>query len=247
MREKLLIGVRHAQTNANKRNLESGNRLFGGQSETGLSPDGLLQASVLYAKFYQFMGSLDAVYSSPLGRATQTAEMLGLQSSMVIDPRLTERGLGKLTGVCSDQVPRRFSDLPELVKAHSIDPELLAIRATFRSNLSRLVGAESYHDVVGRVRPLVRRIEESDDIRSCLLLTHKHLMRCLMYVLEGEDPSAQEEICQRSVRNCSPIAYVYNGERWDHVEDAWGVIKERLDSTEFNSLQQSKVLEKVCS
>jgi len=108
-----LILIRHGQTawNAQKR--------YQGQSDVPLDQTGLAQANALATHFAE--DRPDAIYSSDLQRARNTAEVIasaaGLQISM--DVRLRESAFGSWEGMTYSEIQERW---PEEYKAWQNDP-----------------------------------------------------------------------------------------------------------------------------
>lgn len=98
-----LLLVRHGETDWNREG-----RWQGG-SDTPLNDAGREQARALAE---QLDGAIDAVYSSDLARARETAEIvaakLGLE--VTLDPRLRERGFGSWEGLTMAEIEARFAD-----------------------------------------------------------------------------------------------------------------------------------------
>ena len=99
-----LLLVRHGETDWNL-----GNR-FQGHADPPLNETGRAQARELAAALAD--RSFDAVYSSPLRRAFETAEIIaaphGLQP--VPDPGLREVDVGEWQGITREEVERRFPE-----------------------------------------------------------------------------------------------------------------------------------------
>ena len=120
----------------------------------------------------------DAVYSSPLSRAVNTAQLIMAARDdapeIKVDMRLSEMGFGVFEG--EKYVPpgeeggmlEGFWDAPETYAA----PE----------------GGDSFHDVIARAGDFIRHIEttHSDDERI-LIVAHAAMNQALMTVLEGRE------------------------------------------------------------
>jgi probable phosphoglycerate mutase len=100
----LLYLIRHARTTWNAEGRMQG------QADPPLDELGLQQAHALAARLRS--ETLHAVYSSPLLRARQTAEILAASHNLMVDfdDRLKERHLGEWTGLTGDEVRARFPD-----------------------------------------------------------------------------------------------------------------------------------------
>jgi broad specificity phosphatase PhoE len=98
----LVLGlVRHGRTDANA----TGH--WQGQTDTGLNDEGRRQALDL-AGWY---GEFGIVYTSPLGRAYQTARALADGSDLATHPGLVELGMGKWEGHTRDQIVEGWPEL----------------------------------------------------------------------------------------------------------------------------------------
>jgi probable phosphoglycerate mutase len=110
-----VIIVRHGQTQWNLKLIRQGHL------DSPLTDRGIAQAKALGKRLAQ--EGFTALYSSDLGRAVQTAEMIGAVTGhcVVIDERLRERNLGVFQGLGRDEIERRF---PEEYRLHrSIGPD----------------------------------------------------------------------------------------------------------------------------
>jgi probable phosphoglycerate mutase len=110
-----VIIVRHGQTQWNLKLIRQGHL------DSPLTDRGIAQAKALGKRLAQ--EGFNALYSSDLGRAVQTAEMIGAVTGhcVVIDERLRERNLGVFQGLGRDEIERRF---PEEYRLHrSIGPD----------------------------------------------------------------------------------------------------------------------------
>ena len=97
--------VRHAKSIGNTE------RIFQGRSNLGLSAEGRAQLPQLAERFRNI--PLEAVYSSPLQRAVQTAEAVGHYHNLPIQ---TEEDLSEI--YAGEWELKRFSDLPILYPEH---------------------------------------------------------------------------------------------------------------------------------
>jgi len=97
-----LVLIRHGQTDWNVEGR------WQGQADPSLNEYGRQQARRLAEE--QLVLGLDALYSSDLRRATQTAEFISdaLGLSIVPEPRLREINLGVWQGVLSDEIQAQY-------------------------------------------------------------------------------------------------------------------------------------------
>lgn len=101
-----IILVRHGKTDWNREL-----RIQGGSSDTPLNKEGRQQAENMASRLSQ--RSIQAIYSSPLKRAMGTAEIIARHHNIevVVEKSLREIEAGKLEGVTSAELGRRFSEL----------------------------------------------------------------------------------------------------------------------------------------
>ena len=134
----LVLGlVRHGRTAAN----ESGR--WQGQTDGGLDDLGRRQA----ADFASWYGEFGDVYTSPLGRALQTAETLADGSVPVTHPGLVELGMGAWEGHSRDEILAGWPDLWERIYQRNEDLPRGGDGETWRTMQERFLGAIS--EVVG--------------------------------------------------------------------------------------------------
>ena len=109
-----VILVRHGQTEWN-----DGAR-FQGHLDSPLTRAGILQAQSLGTRIAR--EKIAAIYSSDLGRARHTAELIAAPAKfrVKIDERLRERGLGIFQGLSRDEIASRYPDESRLY--YSRDP-----------------------------------------------------------------------------------------------------------------------------
>lgn len=106
--------------------------------------------------------------SSPLGRARDTAERLGVMPQL--DPRLTEMSWGKWEGRTLAELRAGFADIDEL------EAQGLEFRAP---------GGESPRDVQARVAPLLAEIAAAG--QPTAVITHKGVIRAVFAWAAGWD------------------------------------------------------------
>lgn len=99
-----IIVVRHGETEWNKK------KIFQGQLDSPLSELGLKQAGAVAATLQE--EPLEFIYSSDLGRAIQTADIIAEPHGITVLPeaRLRERHLGIFQGLDKEGVGERYPD-----------------------------------------------------------------------------------------------------------------------------------------
>jgi 2,3-bisphosphoglycerate-dependent phosphoglycerate mutase len=110
-----VILVRHGQT---KWNCEL---RFQGQSDSPLSELGECQARALGERLAAL--EIDALYSSDLGRALRTAQLIGKATGheVVVDQRLRERNFGIFEGLTIEEIEERHPEV--LARWRTRDPQ----------------------------------------------------------------------------------------------------------------------------
>ena len=96
--------LRHGESEANESNMTQGS-----EYDTGLTKLGAEQATKTgeyFLKYRNVERNFDAIYSSPLKRARETAEIIkketGFDRDIIFDHRLVERSKGKIAGLDRD-------------------------------------------------------------------------------------------------------------------------------------------------
>jgi broad specificity phosphatase PhoE len=111
----ILYCVRHGESVYNAQ------RRIQGQTDVELSPLGLAQSQAVVQALAGL--PIEAVYSSPLRRARQTADLLAaaLGLDVLVDPRLTEIHAGIFQGLDWDQIEARYPEEGRRWRAHEPD------------------------------------------------------------------------------------------------------------------------------
>lgn len=98
----LLIPIRHGETEWNTERREMGHL------DSPLTARGVRQAEAIARRLS--LVSVQSLYTSDLGRAVQTAEIIGAATGMPIrlEPGLRERDMGAFQGLTPDEITERF-------------------------------------------------------------------------------------------------------------------------------------------
>ena len=148
--------------------------LLQGRSDMPLNDAGFLQAEAVRERFRSEGIRFDAVYSSPLGRAVQTAKIVaGDAFPIIMDDRLIEMDYGPYEGMdLQNPAPEVVEFFRDFV--HHPAPE----------------GMEQLRDVVARLESFLEEIREEVDGRNILISTHAIAMKgALEYLTPGSDGS----------------------------------------------------------
>jgi probable phosphoglycerate mutase len=184
--------ARHGQTEWNTQNRRQG------RLDSPLTDAGARQAERAASRLTP--GSVDVVFSSPLGRARQTAELFRAQveADLVVLDELAELDHGRFGGLTEDEIDVAF-------------PGAFSDRANDKYNW-RFPGGESYADVDVRAGAALRRIAETGT-RAPLVVSHEMIGRMLLRNLLGLDP-----LIALARRHPHDVVYV--------VEPSSGVLRE---------------------
>ena len=130
-----VIVVRHGQTQWNTE------RRFQGHHDSPLTQKGISQAEALARRLAKERFS--ALYSSDLGRATHTAQLIARATGhdVVVDARLRERGLGLFQGLKSEEIQAAYPQEYERYRNREMDyavPAGESLRQQVERNISCL-------------------------------------------------------------------------------------------------------------
>lgn len=171
-----VIIARHGVTHSNQ------NGITNGRLDEALAPEGKAQALAL-AERLKGLG-IEKIYSSPLQRATATAQPLAkkLGQEIELDERLIEVSFGDFEGKPNQELIDHLGKGPrELFDDYKYD---------FSS-----FNGESSEQVEARVRSFLDDLKKQD-YRLVLIVTHGGILRWINYLITGEkigaSPNAEE-------------------------------------------------------
>ncbi|MFT3988741.1 2,3-bisphosphoglycerate-dependent phosphoglycerate mutase [Aestuariivirga sp.] len=189
--ERLLVLVRHGQSEWNLKNL------FTGWKDPDLTPQGVAEAKAagqrLKAKGLHF----DIAFTSALTRAQHTLKLMlaelgqtGLET--IRDQALNERDYGDLTGLNKDDARKKWGEEQVQIWRRSYDvppPGGESLKDTL---------ARSLPYYMHRIQPLVL------SGRHVLVAAHGNSIRSLIMAIEGLTP---EQILKRELETGVPVVY----------------------------------------
>src|SRR3989338_11530332 len=150
--------TRHGQDQDNAHGILNGHR------DTPLTELGIRQAQQLADKIKLTQIKYDHVYTSPLQRASQTAQIitdtLQLPSPQIL-PELIEREFGIMTG-------KPIADIPKLCSPHI----LITHTTPSVTYMLKPQGAETFPQLVQRARQLLTFLKKNHPKGNLLLVTH---------------------------------------------------------------------------
>jgi len=194
--ERLLVLVRHGQSEWNLKNL------FTGWRDVDLTEQGVSEAKAAGKKLKDRGIKFDVAYTSALKRAQRT---LGLvldemgQSGIQIykDQALNERDYGDLNGMNKDDARKKWGEAQVHIWRRSYD--------------TPPPGGESLKDTVARTLPYYVQNILPGVLRGerTLVAAHGNSLRALIMVLEKHTP---ESILKRELATGVPIIYKLNAD-----------------------------------
>ncbi len=189
--QRLLVLVRHGQSEWNLKNL------FTGWHDVGLTEKGVAEAKAAGRRLKAKDLSFDIAFTSALTRAQKTLDLMleelgqtGLDT--VRDEALNERDYGDLTGLNKDDARKRWGDEQ--------------VHTWRRSYAVAPPGGESLRDTLARALPYYMTHIQPEVLsgRRVLISAHGNSLRALIMALEGLSP---DEIVKRELATGLPIVY----------------------------------------
>lgn len=152
-----LYVVRHGQVPSNVEGIVSG------WNDEKLTEKGIEQATKIKKELQNI--KFDVVYSSPIDRAKQTAEIVVSQNNIILDSRLAERDPGKLLGKSRKCIDKSFWNSLYIDRT----PD----------------GAETLKSGLKRVKNFLDEIHEKYEEKKVLIVTHNFISKCI-WILEND-------------------------------------------------------------
>lgn len=156
--------LRHGQSEDNA------NRVFAGHNDTSLTQLGRQQSLEAGEKLKNY--KIDLIYSSPLKRAFETAEIISqeLGKEFSIDDDLIERNFGVQTGKPESEVNKYSNKILEYEgQVYFLDGE----------------GVEEFPDLYYRAKQLIQKIKQKHPNQNVLLITHGDLGKMIIAANKG--------------------------------------------------------------
>ena len=195
MNDRLLVLVRHGQSEWNLKNL------FTGWKDVDLTEQGVAEARAAGRKLKAQGLKFDVAYTSALKRANRTLDLIleemGQTVPIVRDQALNERDYGDLVGMNKDDARKKWGEEQVLIwrRSYDVPPP----------------GGESLKDTVARALPyfvqeILPRVLRGE---RTLISAHGNSLRALIMVLERLTP---EKILKRELATGVPIIYRLNAD-----------------------------------
>ena len=194
MSERLLVLVRHGQSEWNLKNL------FTGWRDVGLTENGIREAHAAGRKLKALGLCFDVAFTSALVRAQHTLDLvldeMGQKNILVFkDEALNERDYGDLVGLNKDDARAKWGEDQVHIwrRSYDVAPP----------------GGESLKDTAARVLPyyiqeILPRVLRGDNV---IVAAHGNSLRALVMVLERLSP---KDIVAREIATGVPLIYRLN-------------------------------------
>jgi 2,3-bisphosphoglycerate-dependent phosphoglycerate mutase len=195
MNDRLLVLVRHGQSEWNLKNL------FTGWRDVDLSEQGVAEARGAGRKLKAQGLGFDIAYTSALKRAQRTLDLMldemGQKVPIIGDQALNERDYGDLVGLNKDDARKKWGEEQVHIwrRSYDVPPP----------------GGESLKDTVARALPYFVQEILPHVLRGerTLISAHGNSLRALIMVLERLTP---EQILKRELGTGVPIVYRLNAD-----------------------------------
>ncbi len=189
--ERLLVLVRHGQSEWNLKNL------FTGWKDVELSEQGVIEAHAAGKRLKAKGLIFDVAYTSALKRAQNTLSYIleelgqtGLPTTR--DQALNERDYGDLTGLNKDDARKKWGEDQVHIwrRSYDVAPP----------------GGESLKDTLARSLPYYMKHIQPDVLsgKRVIVAAHGNSLRALIMAIEGLSP---EEILKRELATGVPVVY----------------------------------------
>ena len=196
MSDRLLVLVRHGQSDWNLKNL------FTGWRDVGLTEKGVAEARAAGKRLKAQGLHFDIAFTSVLSRAQRTLDLvleeMGETNITVFkDQALNERDYGDLSGLNKDDARKKWGEEQVHIwrRSYDVAPP----------------GGESLKDTAARVLPyyiqeILPRVLRGDNV---IVVAHGNSLRALVMVLEHLSPN---EIVGREIATGIPLIYRLNAD-----------------------------------
>ena len=171
----MIIFLRHAQAENNAK------RILAGRTEgVHLTKTGIEQAEQI-AKYLKPL-DISAIYSSPIERASHTAEIVAKNRSLevVLDERLTEIDMGKFTRMNYDDMFAKYGNI--FLKFYENDPVIAEHEV------------ETFPDVQKRVLDMVDHVLKKHKNENVIFVTHMDPIKSMLSTVMDLKPKALFEL-----------------------------------------------------
>jgi len=171
----MIIFLRHAQAENNAK------RILAGRTEgVHLTKTGIEQAEQIAKYLKPF--DISAIYSSPIERASHTAEIVAKNRSLevVLDERLTEIDMGKFTRMNYDDMFAKYGNI--FLKFYENNPVISEHEV------------ETFPDVQKRVLDMVDHVLKKHNNENVILVTHMDPIKSMLATVMDLKPKTLFEL-----------------------------------------------------
>ena len=171
----MIIFLRHAQAENNTK------RILAGRTEgVHLTKAGIEQAESI-AKYLKSL-DISAIYSSPIERASHTAEIVAKNNSFdyELDDRITEIDMGKFTRMKYDDMFAKYGNI--FLKFYENDPVIAEHEV------------ETFPHVQRRVLDIVNHVVKKHKNENVILVTHMDPIKSMLSTVMDLKPKALFEL-----------------------------------------------------
>jgi len=171
----MIIFLRHAQAENNAK------RILAGRTEgIHLTKTGIEQAERI-AKYLKPL-DISAIYSSPIERASHTAEIVAKNNSLdyELDDRITEIDMGKFTRMNYDDMLAKYGNI--FLKFYENDPVIAEHEV------------ETFPHVQRRVLDIVNHVVKKHKNENVILVTHMDPIKSMLSTVMDLKPKALFEL-----------------------------------------------------
>jgi len=171
----MIIFLRHAQAENNTK------RILAGRTEgVPLTKAGIQQAESI-AKYLKPL-NISAIYSSPIERASHTAEIVAKNNSLdyELDDRLTEIEMGKFTRMNYDDMFAKYGNI--FLKFYENDPVIAEHEV------------ETFPEVQRRVLDMVTHVVKKHKNENVIFVTHMDPIKSMLSIVMDLKPKTLFEL-----------------------------------------------------
>jgi len=187
--------IRHGETNWNKE------RRFQGQKDVPLNDYGRTQAKKLSEKLYLSKAVIDAIYSSDLKRAYETASIIAEKYNYNVRTNiaLRERFFGVLEGLRLEEFKKDYPNTN-----------------FYNFDIGENLEIEPYYDFQRRIYNSILSISEEHINGSILIVSHGAAINSFLHeISEGTLGAGKTKITNTSI---TTIIYNHSSKRWEIIE-----------------------------
>ena len=171
----MIIFLRHAQAENNTK------RILAGRTEgVHLTKAGIEQAESI-AKYLKSL-DISAIYSSPIERASHTAEIVAKNNSLdyELDDRLTEIDMGRFTRMNYDDMFAKYGNI--FLKFYENDPVIAEHEV------------ETFLEVQRRILDMVTHVVKKHKNENVILVTHMDPIKSMLSIVMDLKPKTLFEL-----------------------------------------------------